>query len=356
VTSRSPALALAACIRGETPSTPRYDWDAVISLANRTWMTPQLFVSLSRSEALTVVPADVRQYLEFIYTRNLERNRSLQQQLREVIQEFNAHNIVPTVLKGGLDLVDERGNYLGARMIADLDLLICATKITAAVEALAKLDYRELKNADGESNVFARRDDAGVIEVHCWPPSSLLYRSLAGIEAAIARPVFETLWIRVPPAHLRILHLVIHDQIKEGDHWRARVDFRHLYDIARMAASEMEWDRLRAAARPGLERDALECTLMMAERIFGTKVPPCANRTRAQAVRHWCRIAQLVHPIAAAPLRLVGDITWVQRRIGRREIYEWPGWRASFRTLGKTIRTPALAYRALTGINLGPKA
>jgi hypothetical protein len=75
MTGRSPALALAACICGEARPNLVLDWDAIVALANRTWMTPQLFVSLSKSEMLPVIPADVRRYLEFIHARNLERNR-----------------------------------------------------------------------------------------------------------------------------------------------------------------------------------------------------------------------------------------------------------------------------------------
>jgi hypothetical protein len=276
--------------------------------------------------------------------------------LNEAIRALNEADIAPTLLKGGVELVLENGASLGARMIADLDLLVRTSEIGATFESLAKLGYTELKNADGASNVFARPNDAGVVEIHRWPGASPVYRSLAGIEAASVRPAFGTLRTRIPPAHLRVLHLVIHDQIKEGDHWRARIDFRHLYDIARMAGDEIDWNRLRAIARPGLERDAVECTLMMAERIFGVNVPACIDRTRAQALRHWCQMAALLHPIAAAPLRLAGDIAWVHRRIGRGEMYEWPGWRAAPRILSKTIRTPAFAYRALTGINQGPKA
>lgn len=350
MTNMPRVLALAACLRGETPAIR--DWDGVVALANRAWLTPQLFVAMAESGMLSALPADVRSFLGFIQARNLKRNESLRRQLREAVQALNKCGIEPTLLKGAIGLCDDSDkSRLGARIIADLDLLVPVPERPAALEALAKLGYARLDNSDG----LARPTDVGAIEVHRWPSDNPLYSSLAGIEAGAVCPAFGTLRVRVPPAHLRVLHLVLHDQVKEGDYWRGRVDLRHLYDIARIASGGIDWGALRTTARLGLERDALEGMLMMATHLFGTEVPPCREMTRAQRLRHWCRVAQLRHPVATAPLRLIGDAAWVRRRIRRREMNEWAGWRAAPRTLRKTIRMPALAYRALTGITQGPK-
>jgi hypothetical protein len=66
---------LTSCLRGELPTGA--DWLAIFNLSNRTLLTPAVFEALSRTGQIDNLPSDERAYLNFIYQRNLERNKSL---------------------------------------------------------------------------------------------------------------------------------------------------------------------------------------------------------------------------------------------------------------------------------------
>ena len=349
-----PAIALAACIRGELPE--RVDWDALLCLANRSWMTPQVFVSLDAAGMLAAVPDEVRDYLGFVHARNLERNRRLRRQLREAVRALNAAGIAPTVLKGAVDLACERGRRLGARIVTDLDLLLPegGGELAAAHAVMRQLGYSEF-NPHHPAALY-RSEDAGALELHGWPAAGEdHYRSLAGIEAGATEVVLGTARVHVPAAHLRILQLVIHDHIKEGDDWRGSVDLRHLHDISRMLRGPVDWHALRAAPHRWRERDALEDALMMAERLFGVAVPPPRTRTVIQRLRHHRRLAPLLHPILGAPLRRAGDLAWACRRTAGGGM-SWPRLHTMPHALARAVRDPSRATRFLIGSHIGPKA
>ncbi len=349
-----PAIALAACIRGELSE--RVDWDAVLLLANRSWMTPQMFVSLGEAGLLTAVPDEVRDYLGFLHARNIERNRRLRCQLREAVRALNAVGIVPTLLKGAVDLVRQRGDRLGARLLTDIDILLPDRhgELAAGREVMSTLGYREL-NADHPA-FLCRPSDVGALELHGWPCPGGRYESLAGIEAGAIETVLGSARVRVPVEHLRILQLVIHDHIKEGDDWRGSVDLRHLHDIFRMLRSDVDWRALRATPCRWRERDALEDAIMMAERLFGGHVPrPRRDRTIIQTIRYRRRLAPLLYPVLGAPLRLAGDLAWTCRRIAGGRM-GWPRFRALPDALGHAFRDPSRARRFLIGPTIGPKA
>ena len=346
----SPTLALTACLRGQVPDD--IDWTAVISLANRCWLTPQVLDALRGSGAARTLPADVRDYLEFIHDRALERNHRLRDQLRQAVAACNACGIAPTLLKGAIDLIDDPDGRPSARLCADVDLLVRADDLAAVRTALLALGYSQ-PEADVPS-MFARPSDPGPIELHCWTPTGQWYSSLGGINSAPVRLAFGTLRLRVPPAHLRIMHLILHDQIKEGDDWRGCVDLRHLHDIARMVSEGVDWDALRRVPGKRRERDALEETLMLARRLFGVQVPGAGKPTLLQTLRYHRRLAPLTHPRLAVPLRIAGDAAWACRRmIGGR--MGWPGFTEIPGALAGVVRDRQRAYRFLLGPRIGPK-
>ncbi len=348
-----PAIALAACIRGELPE--RVDWDALISLANQTWMTPQVFVSLKEARTLVAAPDEVRDYLRFIHARNLTRNRRLRLQLREAVRDLNAVGIVPTVVKGAVDLVRQRGDRLGARLVTDLDLLLPARneELETARAVMGTLGYRGIDAANPAA--LCRPDDAGALELHGWPPApDRRYQHLTGMETGAIEACLGNARVRVPAEHLRILHLVIHDHIKEGDDWRGSVDLRHLYDITQILRGDVDWGALRTTPRGWRERDALEDAIRMAVCLFEIDVPLPRGRTIVQALRHRRRLLPLLHPTLGAPLRRAGDLAWACRRIAGGRM-GWPRLRALPHAVVRAFRDPSRAARFFIGPTIGPK-
>lgn len=353
------AVALGALIRGLWGEWPgRADWMTVIDIANRSWLTPALFAALSRALLIDRLPDDVHDYLALIHGRNQERNRRLTVQMEEAVRALNARGIRPTLLKGAVGLFAATPDAPCRRMMSDLDLMVEHDKRDAAEACLADLGYRCF--AELGTPGFGRVQDVGVVELHVGSGGGVAGRLPSAFHAL--RPVRRgDLRASVQSPTLRALHLILHDQIKEGDYWRGLIDLRHLHDLAELARSPdgVDWDALHAAMPDRLSRNALETQLLTAHRLFGVSIPPRFGRRLVPRVQHLRRMLQLHYPIAAMPLRFAGDLAWVTRRVRVADVPGWMGqgpWRPqAARIVRKLLQGPQQTYMALIGLHKGPK-
>ncbi|MDX8445276.1 nucleotidyltransferase family protein [Mesorhizobium captivum] len=295
--------ALVAGLRGCPADTA--DWREVISLANRTLVTPDLFSSLLRAGQISRLPRDVRKYLRFVHASNRERNLRLRAQLREAVAALNRRGIVPLLLKGAVPLFLSPTGRVPSRMTSDLDLAVEPAEETIARACLEELGYVEIAGARG----MLRQQDAGMLELrpsrgNGFEPPKLVRRN--------------GLRVNIPSVRSRALHWIVHDLLKEGDYWRGRIDLRHLHDLARLAESEdLDWTALQASMADRGARNALDTQLLALQHFFGTNIPAkCAQRPMIR-FQHWRRVFTATHPIIGAPLRLVGNLTWGAWRFSR---------------------------------------
>jgi hypothetical protein len=293
--------ALTAALRGRPDAGA--DWQAVIALANRTLLTPDLFSSLDRAGQIQRLPRDVGEYLRFVHDRNRERNLRLRAQLAEAVAALNRCEIVPLLLKGAVPLFLSVPERIPSRMTSDLDLGVEPIEETTARICLEELGYVQVPGARGA----ARPHDAGMLEVRAsqasgFDPPSLVER--------------DGLRVRIPPPHSRALHWMTHDLLKEGDYWRGRIDLRHLHDLARLAESEdVDWTALRAAMSDRGARNALDTQLLALHHFFGTSIPPGRAWPPMVRFQHWRRVFTANHPFLGAPIRLAGNLAWGARRL-----------------------------------------
>jgi hypothetical protein len=345
-----PVGALIAALRGLPPGVA--DWFPVVETANRSWLTPALFVALRDAGRLADLPDETREYLAFIHDRNRQRNLLLQSQLVEAVGALNRAGIQPVLLKGAGILFSTPDEALGARMMSDLDLLVEEAERPAADAVLASLGYH---NAAGQHGVW-RPQDAGVLELHgtggggLYGPSILAAAQFAVISHGAARA-------RLPSPTFRALHLILHDQIKEGDYWRGSIDLRHLHDLAGLAAQPggVDWAHLDAILTGRLRRNAFETQLLTLRELFGTPIPESIGRRLMPRAQHWRRMVQLRHPRLAAPLRLAGAMAWLGRRIGTDDRPRFTVLDFAPRAIRKLRQGRRRAAEALMGVHLGPK-
>ncbi|TGQ79985.1 hypothetical protein EN850_18280 [Mesorhizobium sp. M8A.F.Ca.ET.207.01.1.1] len=295
--------ALVAGLRG-TP-TDRADWQAVIALANRTLLTPDLFSSLARAGQIHQLPEDVREYLRFVHDCNRERNLRLRTQLGEAVAALNRSDISPLLLKGAVPLFLSPAGLVPSRMTSDLDLAVNPRQEKVARDCLEELGYVDVAGGRG----MARQQDAGMLELRstradCYHSPKLIQR--------------DGLRVKIPPVQSRAMHWMVHDLLKEGDYWRGRIDLRHLHDLARLAENEdVDWMSLQGSMSDRSARNALETQLLAMHHFFGTRIPEkCAKRPIVR-FQHWRRVFTATHPVIGAPLRLAGNLTWGIWRFSR---------------------------------------
>ena len=147
----SALMSLCECLRGALPAP--VDWISLIGLANETLTTPALIGLVRQFERQ--IPDDVCAYVRDIHKRNLTRNDRLAVQLEETIVALNEAEVTPVLLKGAATLAAASRQTWGARLMADLDLLVARDQAEAhrwesPVGMLALLVY-ELRGGGGMS-------------------------------------------------------------------------------------------------------------------------------------------------------------------------------------------------------------
>ncbi|RRH97760.1 hypothetical protein EH240_20550 [Mesorhizobium tamadayense] len=328
MTRRGNALqALIAGLRGSPAD--RTDWHAVIALANRTLLTPDLFSSLKRAGQIHRLPQDVREYLRFVHDCNRERNLRLRAQLLEAVAALNRHGIVPLLLKGAVPLFLSPARRAPSRMTSDLDLAVEPGEEAAAQACLEELGYVEVARGRG----MVRQQDAGMLELRArrangFDPPRLVQRN--------------GLRVNIPPAQARALHWIVHDLLKEGDYWRGRIDLRHLHDLAQLAKSDqVDWTALQASMSDRGARNALDTQLLALHHFFGIRIPAKCARRPIVRFQHWRRIFTATHPIIGAPLRLAGNLTWGTWRFLRADGSSRGGSSDVARRIARTLLIPS---------------
>ena len=133
----SALISLCECLRGELPE--RVEWLSLLGLANQTLTTPSLVRVIDRFHQR--IPEDVCNYVHEIHRRNAARNERLTAQLEEATIALNERGVKPVFLKGAAGLVSASAARRGTRLITDLDLLVDAKQVEAALAALAGIGY-----------------------------------------------------------------------------------------------------------------------------------------------------------------------------------------------------------------------
>lgn len=283
----------------------------VVAAAVRHRLCGALYQSMARRGAATPLPDFLRHrlgadhpavVLEGGRLREEAQMRRLLDWTRVVVSALNAAGVQPMPLKGLAMVLDGTQSEPGRRWMCDIDLLIREEDMGTALGVLAALGA-------------VPGHDHGAS--HHLPPMVLpdrteveLHRALVVPELEPALPVarvwrdavpFETEGLRLmlPSPADAILHNALHAQESKLNYRTCRLPLRRLADVPALMeahAWRVNWDRLAERAAAANFREAFECHLHQAARLFGLQWPlsrPPSGRVRL----HWavCRLA-LAYP------------------------------------------------------------
>ncbi|MCM8621126.1 MAG: nucleotidyltransferase family protein [Candidatus Accumulibacter sp.] len=122
------------------------EWEHVLRLSSRHLVSPQLRWALREQGLFHSVPTEVAEYLEAVYTLNLERNSECENQLCEIVVALGKIGVQPVFLKGAAAILGGFYPTSGERMITDLDVLVPAEKLSEILDELACVGYRPIDN------------------------------------------------------------------------------------------------------------------------------------------------------------------------------------------------------------------
>jgi Uncharacterised nucleotidyltransferase len=299
---------------------PSLDWAAVVWWANKYFVAPALWTSLSRPLLREFVPLDVRNYLALLHGLNAARNGRIRLQCLDIGSTLARAGIRAALLKGATWLFDGNSSAASDRMLRDIDLAVAPQEFELAVRTLAVAGYREASGIHIEVGHIHYapmvRDGCEVgVEIHRDLTNRVEF--LPSLEViALARQIAPGLLL---PVHRhRIIHNVIHAQIMNGDFVAGVLNPRDGLDLARLilgSGSEFDWTELAEEARERRYFRHLSGAIHATHRILHSPLPPPFSdhlRGRLHAwrcvqQRRWPRITKLLETIGLLSMALAWE-------------------------------------------------
>jgi hypothetical protein len=273
------------------------DWAAIIAEANRHLVAPALWSTLRQPQLCARLPADVRQYLSFLYLQNARRNSLIRKQCIEIGSILSKTKLSAVLLKGATWLFDAEAPPKADRMMLGIDLLVAASDIEPAVNALITAGYRKARSDNVEAG--------NLHEPPLLPPEGeacvKIHRDLSHrVDLLRARAVIDAAsqiapGLLLPALQHRILHNVIHSQIENGDRAGGVLNLRDTLDLARLVARcrpEFDWTALTAGTRKRGFFRVLSGAIHCAHRAFQSPLPNPFADELAGRIHAWRCIQQ----------------------------------------------------------------
>jgi hypothetical protein len=292
------------------------DWRQIAELAADHFLTPALWVSLSRKRLESHLPEDARDFLHYVHGLNVERNRALRAEVLRIAASLNELGVEPILLKGAINLFDSAYGDFGARMMMDIDILIPETEIAHALAPLERLGYRPVGEGAWKAHTYSALCRPGAnwsLDVHRY----LGYQRdiVAPADVGHEAVPLESHGVRLlapSPTH-RVFHNFYHAQLQNRQHALGLFPFMQLCDFAalgRYHREAIDWAWLRTSAQRHGMALALEAYVHLAVELFGFARPSeILESFRAKLHLRRC-LAQLRHPAVLSVVRHWDALTY----------------------------------------------
>ena len=254
------------------------DWEPFVSLVIQHGLTPLVYRTL-RSLAAGLIPGDILQAFDIHCAATAELNRSMTEELLEMLDLLGRHDVVPIVFKGpsfGQEIYGDSA----LRAFGDLDFLIDQSEFEKTRCLLRDIGYRE------HSSLSPRRERAILHKQGQWgltspygtvvePHWKFAFHSMSvqldypGIRCRARTIELSGQPVQVLGKEDILLIMCIHGCKEE---WRV---LRQVCDVAETvrAFPALDWEGLcRSASEQGCER-ILFTGLLLAQKMLDAPVP-----------------------------------------------------------------------------------
>ena len=340
------------------------NWDLILAMAAQQKIAPALWAALRKRDLAGSLPAPARDSLFKLHLLNTFKNKALKEQAVAVVTELNALGVEPLLLKGGAALFVPTFEDPGARVMADLDLLVPAEAAQTCWDALCDAGYAPIADPPNVRVDYARHHhlrplyrprEHGTVEIHRdgLPESAARVLPTSALWAqaeTVTHP--GGLRLNVPSATHRVLHNVLHADWINGTHARGQIALRSLHELAALQATcgaEIDWEQIRQRMDRGGYGRILRASVYLAHRCLGQPLPAGWQGTtgawlhyaRARFQVRWSRLNRAAEwmdgfsarniceryrcqddfwSVGSGRLRLAAQLSWKRaKRLGRLE-------------------------------------
>ena len=253
-------------------------WETMVEIANEEFVTAAVWRPLERCGVAERLPQDLQVYLSDIHRRNRVRNEQTRAQSDAIATPLDRAGISPVLLKGAAHLYTGTYDDPGARMMADLDLLVPESEIEIAWSALRELGYQPQPGPgiryDIHHHLTPLRCEAepALVELH----RQVLFsdRSVVPLADAHASSVAVAAApsLRVLSPTYRVLQNFWHSELDDEQYRRGNLSLKYLHELVRLEATygdAIDWERIRALVAERGKSFILDAYLYRAHRLFG---------------------------------------------------------------------------------------
>jgi Uncharacterised nucleotidyltransferase len=353
-------------LRDETSKIPANIWPGLIALAVRQDVAPYLYSNLQKQNALAEIPEEIKAQLA-----KLHQNSWIMQQ-----RLVHAHNTIVNALKHEeIDCISLKGLWYAhtlyrdpaARPMIDIDFLVRAENIPAALEIFKELGYVHIQEHDSvalEKEIWLYHPERRIkVDLHkdLIPYYSDIHWDIKDRWSRAIRTEMNGQPIMVLCPEDQIMHIILHGA------------FEHLFQPLKILldaflsintwGGEVNWDDLRQQAEESGIGRALDLLAVMLRESFGescSTLPTPVRHVPGDGIRWLLHTAPILHPPSLLHLYAGRDyLFYVLKRI-RSVMHLSRGGQATSQSEQQTeskinMSLPALLRRAFTfsGLTVG---
>lgn len=118
-------------------------WENLVKIGSNQIIIPAIYFKLKERKLINKIPQDLKKYLSEIYNFNSLRNKDILVEINKIEKELKKNKIDFVFLKGASLLKTIYKNYVGIRMMHDIDILVSQKHITLAKKILNNLNYND---------------------------------------------------------------------------------------------------------------------------------------------------------------------------------------------------------------------
>lgn len=290
----------------QTARSGAVDWKALLRLANGHLCTPLWYVRLRQDDLLPELPEELQRYLACLHEANLERNLRFRAALVELLKPLRDKEIPALLLKGAAVFCDDLYGDPGARIMADLDVLVPAGREGQAEAVLRELGYEAIPDPGMERDglptdarhhqllAHYRPGEPVVVEIHfkvCYGQASLVLSDTQMWATALEASV-DGMPCRIPLPQERLVHNAVHELIQHRGFIDGEISLRQLAEFAALAeryGQHIDWDAWQVRGRSGGFEPAFPVLYELGRRLMGGPWMP-VQKISLPVRFHLCRL------------------------------------------------------------------
>ena len=303
------------------------DWQRIVELAQEQGVAPMLCARL-QTLGVTLPAATARPLREF-YLACVLRNRWLFDEVGKILRALQAAGI-PVIPLKGVCLAEAVYGNLTLRQMGDVDLLVQAANLAAALDVLRALEYAAAQpfNIEGQRQVshhlpaLSKRGGA-TLELH-WTIAA------PRLNIRIEQNDLDQLWSRANPATIGgvqvlmlsptdlLLHLCLHASVHHRFNSFGLRSFWDLAMVIRRYGERIDWEQFTARAQQWGVANGAHLALQLTEEWTGVVIPAPVMRCLAPAALDEAAIGWVRHKIwnGISPALQTSDVA----RLGKARI------------------------------------